>query len=171
MALVINGTTGITNPGTEQVATTIGVGNATPANTGAGITFPATQSASTDANTLDDYEEGTWTPTVSSAISGSLTSYTSYGIYTKIGNTVIAKAAIKITNVGTAATGLLLSGYPFTSNNLSAPSDSFVAFYRENAVTGNTGGSTLGKNGTTGAMIAALANDYVFEWTMVYQTS
>ena len=29
----------------------------------AGIAFPATQSASSDANTLDDYEEGTWTPT------------------------------------------------------------------------------------------------------------
>jgi hypothetical protein len=27
-----------------------------------GITFPATQVASADANTLDDYEEGTWTP-------------------------------------------------------------------------------------------------------------
>jgi hypothetical protein len=29
---------------------------------GTGITFPATQSASSNANTLDDYEEGTWTP-------------------------------------------------------------------------------------------------------------
>ena len=30
--------------------------------TGTGISFPATQSASSDANTLDDYEEGAWTP-------------------------------------------------------------------------------------------------------------
>ena len=38
-------------------ATTIGVGGATPAASGSGISFPATQSASSDANTLDDYEE------------------------------------------------------------------------------------------------------------------
>jgi hypothetical protein len=36
-------------------------GGTTTAN-GVGITFPATQSASSNANTLDDYEEGTWTP-------------------------------------------------------------------------------------------------------------
>ncbi len=30
------------------------------------ITFPATQNPSADANTLDDYEEGTWTPVDSS---------------------------------------------------------------------------------------------------------
>jgi hypothetical protein len=39
--------------------TTIGVGGATPSASGSGISFPATQSASSDANTLDDYEEGT----------------------------------------------------------------------------------------------------------------
>jgi hypothetical protein len=43
--------------------TTIGVGDATPSASGSGISFPATQSASSDANTLDDYEEGTWTAT------------------------------------------------------------------------------------------------------------
>ena len=71
MSIVLDGTTGITTP-TEKVVTTIGVGNATPSASGAGITFPATQSASTDANTLDDYEEGTWTPTIA-ASSGSIT--------------------------------------------------------------------------------------------------
>jgi hypothetical protein len=47
------------------VATTMGVGGATPSGSGSGITFPATQSASTNANTLDDYEEGTWSPAFS----------------------------------------------------------------------------------------------------------
>ena len=37
-----------------------------------GITFPATQIPSADGNTLDDYEEGTWTPTISSG-TGSIT--------------------------------------------------------------------------------------------------
>ena len=44
---------------------------------GVGITFPATQSASTDANTLDDYEEGTWTPTFNN-ITGSPTGTARY---------------------------------------------------------------------------------------------
>ena len=44
----------------KKFPATIGVGNATPAASGAGISFPATASASSDANTLDDYEEGTW---------------------------------------------------------------------------------------------------------------
>lgn len=47
---------------TPKATTTIGVGNATPAASGAGITFPATASLSTDPNTLDDYEEGSYAP-------------------------------------------------------------------------------------------------------------
>jgi hypothetical protein len=50
--------------------------------TGTGITFPATQSASSNANTLDDYEEGTWTPVV-----GGVT-LTGAGRYTKVGRLV-----------------------------------------------------------------------------------
>ena len=103
MSVVIDGTSGVTTPGvvntagetiattlavtgastftgTGKFATTIGVGNATPAASGAGITFPATQSDSSDANTLDDYEEGTWTPTLGA---GSLT--ITNATYTKIG--------------------------------------------------------------------------------------
>ena len=63
----------------------MGVGGATPAASGSGITFPATQSASTDANTLDDYEEGDYTPTIIDGITG--VSYsTQTGRYTKVGN-------------------------------------------------------------------------------------
>ena len=60
-AVVLNTSPTITTP---IVTTTIGVGNATPSASGSGVSFPATQSASTDANTLDDYEEvSTYTPT------------------------------------------------------------------------------------------------------------
>jgi hypothetical protein len=91
------------------VATTMGVGGATPSGSGSGITFPATQSASSDANTLDDYEEGTWTPTFTSQ-SGSITSYTtSNGTYTKIGNTVSIQVFVNMTNAGTAGGTLLLT--------------------------------------------------------------
>ena len=109
--IVLDGTVGITTP-TEQAATTIGVGNATPSTSGAGITFPATQSPSTNANTLDDYEEGTWTP-VPTSNAGAITSYTSSGTYTKIGKCVTVGFSYTITNNGTGSSSGLISGLPF----------------------------------------------------------
>jgi hypothetical protein len=58
--------------------------------TGVGIAFPATQSASTNANTLDDYEEGTWTPADASGVG--LTYTNSSGFYIKTGRVVQAYA-------------------------------------------------------------------------------
>jgi hypothetical protein len=113
--IILDGTVGITTP-TEQAATTIGVGNATPSTSGAGITFPATQSASTNANTLDDYEEGTWTP-VFQATGGSIgsTAYsTRVGTYTKIGNVVTIGFTVVLSNKGSWSGDALLSGLPFT---------------------------------------------------------
>ncbi len=59
--------------------------------TGGQIAFPATQNASADAHTLDDYEEGTWTPDLQfgSAKVG-LTYSNNNGLYTRIGNIVKA---------------------------------------------------------------------------------
>jgi hypothetical protein len=89
---------------------TIGVGNATPSTSGAGITFPATQSASTDANTLDDYEEGTWTPSL-----GGTATYTSQvGRYTKVGRLVTFQCSLTILLIGTGST-TQISGLPFTA--------------------------------------------------------
>ena len=84
--------------------------------TGTGIAFPATQSASSDANTLDDYEEGTWTPTFS--FSGSSTGITygyQIGYYTKVGRVVTIQAYVQFTNKGSASGGLQINGLPFTS--------------------------------------------------------
>ena len=74
--------------GNVSVTGAIGVGGATPTSNGSGITFPATQSASSDANTLDDYEEGTWTPALAGEGGGSNTFTNKYGYYTKIGRLV-----------------------------------------------------------------------------------
>ena len=78
-----------------------------------GITFPATQVASADVNTLDDYEEGTWTPQAQGVSSGGTTTYTTQdGNYTKIGNLVFCDLFLEIT----AATGtgsFQLFGLPF----------------------------------------------------------
>jgi len=84
--------------------------------TGGQIAFPASQSASSDANTLDDYEEGTFTPTVTA--SGSIASFTyvaQYANYVKIGKTVYFSLNSQITSLAGGSSGnLRISGLPFT---------------------------------------------------------
>lgn len=57
---------------------------------GGQIVFPATQNASAGANTLDDYEEGSFTPTITFDTAGDLNVVysTQTGFYTKIGRQV-----------------------------------------------------------------------------------
>jgi hypothetical protein len=126
------GTTRMTidNAGNVGIGVTPTARNNTSLQIVNGIGFPATQVASTDVNTLDDYEEGTWTPVVT-ASSGSITSYTASGKYTKIGNIVVAQVAISITNNGTGA-GAIDVSVPFN-----ATSAIYVGSGRENALTGN----------------------------------
>lgn len=78
-----------------------------------GLGFPATQLASTDVNVLDDYEEGTFTPTITAG-SGTFTTVSASAEYTKIGNRVLWYAEITITVNGTAAGYIIASGFPFT---------------------------------------------------------
>ena len=81
-----------------------------------GITFPATQSASSDANTLDDYEEGTWTPSIT-LNSGTATTYTiGTATYTKTGRVVVVIGSIIGTNgtFGSTNNYARMTGLPFT---------------------------------------------------------
>lgn len=123
---------------TPSFATTIGVGGATAAASGAGISFPATQSASTNANTLDDYEEGTWTPIAARYTGGNITAV--YGVsnagkYTKIGRIVILECYLDITSVSSQGSSLSqVTGLPFT------PSGSYAA---TGATFFNTAATTL----------------------------
>ena len=101
--------------GGVQTQNTVGVGGATPSTSGVGITFPATQSASSDANTLDDYEEGTFTPQIfagGSQMSGG--SLTALGSYTKIGRAVYYLIDIFITTKGTGSGSLQIRNLPFS---------------------------------------------------------
>jgi hypothetical protein len=82
---------------------------------GVGITFPATQSASSDANTLDDYEEGTFTPTVVGVTTAGTATYSfQLGSYTKIGNLVYVNIYLAYSG-GTGTGQLRIAGLPFTS--------------------------------------------------------
>jgi hypothetical protein len=83
--------------------------------TGGQIVFPATQSASADANTLDDYEEGTWTPNQGSGLTV-VGTFSSTGVYTKIGKLVTITARyIGSTSIAAFGSGNVLStNAPFT---------------------------------------------------------
>jgi hypothetical protein len=99
---------------TPSFTTTIGVGAATPSASGAGITFPATQSASTDANTLDDYEEGGWTPTLSDGSGNVYAISINTATYTKIGSIVHVQTYVNWNSIGSVGgSGLRLNGLPF----------------------------------------------------------
>ena len=99
--------------GNAVFAGNIGIGGTTPTTSGTGITFPATQSASSDANTLDDYEEGTWTPNQGSGLTV-VGTYTPSGKYTKIGRSVTVTAYIAATtSVAFSLNSQLCSNLPF----------------------------------------------------------
>lgn len=83
------------------------------------IQFPANQNASGDANTLDDYEEGSWTPVIrGSGTAGTYQTSTATGTYTKIGNLVTLICAITGLNPTGGGTGdMQITGLPFPKAN------------------------------------------------------
>jgi hypothetical protein len=93
-----------------------------------GIQFPATQVASANANTLDDYEEGTFTATLVPSTSGTITldSSNQTGVYTKIGRQVTVRGYLVVQSVSVPVGGeIYLRGLPFTTNGGGGASVSF----------------------------------------------
>ena len=88
--------------------------------TGGQITFPATQASSANANTLDDYEEGTFTPTLNrDGVATSLTYSERSGKYTKIGNMVTVYIACIVTSVSSSGSGnTTITGLPFSNSGI-----------------------------------------------------
>lgn len=99
-----------TNQSGGTVAATTGSFSGLISADGGQIKFPATQVPSADANTLDDYEEGTWTPSVG----GTATYLIQTGVYTKIGRLVSFQTRLQINVLGTGLTSTI-SGLPFTA--------------------------------------------------------
>jgi hypothetical protein len=118
-APAIAGTTTLTLPTTSGTVTTKDSNGILSVN---GVQFPATQSASADANTLDDYEEGTWTPNVG----GTATYFIQDGRYTKVGKLVNCLFDFSVNVIGTGST-TTLSGLPFTNSSTVAAGS--VSFY------------------------------------------
>ena len=83
------------------------------------IEFPATQVPSSNPNTLDDYEEGTWTPSVGRSVTfGTYTpNVLDGGAYTKIGNVVYFSGRANGSSSGASGGVWVVRGLPFPSVN------------------------------------------------------
>lgn len=96
---------------------------------GKGINF-----AAAGGDTLTMYDEGTWTPTLTPGTSGTITSYTASGTYTRIGRQVTVQFKISITNAGTGVGAAVIS-LPFTQGN---HTEGGIGCGREDGATGLT---------------------------------
>ena len=124
-----NGTTAnlsILSTGEATFSSGISVGGAT-ATTG-GIQFPATQVFIADGNNLDDYEEGTWTPSLNFSTSNGYSTVTASGTYTKIGRLVTVTLILSF-DKGTSTGNFTITGLPFTVINSTAGRGGFAVSY------------------------------------------
>jgi hypothetical protein len=177
--LRINNNTQILELGTAATARlsidqtgNVGVG-VVPAGTGgclqlkSGITFPATQVAASDANTLDDYEESTWSPTITAGTGTPTTVTVNAANYTKIGRVVVVNIDFSVVAIGTAS-GFLNFTLPFNHSGSSLPCGAF----RENASTGNIGQIFYGSGTTASCMMynnaTTWVNGYRIQGTYTY---
>jgi hypothetical protein len=151
---------------------------------GEGITFGSTASA---AHTLDDYEEGTWTPTLLGSTSNPTVSYTTQsGYYTKIGNAVSLFCRLQTSAVSGGSGHARVGGLPF-ANHSTAKSGAAIGIvsgvdltsgYTQYGFTGTASATTLdyvqsGDNLTASVInlsaIAASSNHDIF-FTYTYTT-
>jgi len=130
-------------------------GNLVIGTAGKGIDFSADgQAAGMTSELLDDYEEGTWTPVLTT----NATDFTSvtydaavYGLYTKIGNVIHIQGMMRTDAVdATGATGLpIISGLPFTASAGTGFRDVPISISRvEGFVTNNPSSAAVFENTT-----------------------
>jgi len=105
---------------------------------GKGINFAAMTSPADAtgmaAETLKDYEEGTWTAAIA-ANSGTITIANFTGYYTKIGNQVFFKGRFTVGGISAPSGDLSITGLPFTSANPAGDAANTIgAVYFENSV-------------------------------------
>jgi len=99
-----------------------------------GLTFNGDTAA---ANALDDYEEGTWTPTFTPSTSGSITLAAGGGAYyTKIGQLVTATLSVTVASVSSPI-GYVSVNLPFAPNTSNQKGRSAVAVYVDGLTAGH----------------------------------
>jgi len=145
---------------------------------GGGITF---NGDTAQANALDDYEEGTFTPTWAAQY-GSVDGYThQYGFYTKIGRIVIATFDIKLSDKGDISGSYnYLTGLPV--NHAGSRAGSAIVHYFQNLNTAvsslsyEAGGASptvlwlTGVAGTSATGTSYIPVSYITDTTNIYGT-
>ena len=117
-----------------------------------GVVIGAT--SNTDANTLDDFEQGTWTPTYTGAASAPTISYTiQAGSYIKVGNLVHIQGRIKTASTSGGSGNLLLEGLPFTTLSTSNHFSTIHIGYNVNWAADNYPMSMYTNNGSASLLI------------------
>tara|TARA_B100001057_G_scaffold500288_1_gene614542 strand:- start:372 stop:1334 length:963 start_codon:yes stop_codon:yes gene_type:complete len=107
------------------------------------------------ANYLDDYEEGTWTPTLGGGSSGSFGLQVESATYTKVGRLVTVIGSINTTSESSPQGYLTVGGLPFTPSS-GHVGRSPMLFYMDGMETNNTAdviGLTLGSDNTARAYL------------------
>ena len=96
----------------------INTGNLVIGTSGKGIDFSADgQAAGMTSELLDDYEEGTWTPTWTPAAGSGATINVANGYYTKVGNLVTVVFRLGTNGHGTSSGNIIIGGLPFASSS------------------------------------------------------
>jgi hypothetical protein len=136
----------------SATAVTATTGNFVVGTSGQGLDFSATPGTGT-SELLADYEEGTWTPTVSAGTGAILTVGAVVGRYTKIGRQVTITFSATITLNGTGGGYILITGMPFT------PSSDLSSY------------NGMGSNSSTGksfSISSSSTNIYVYYYDVTY---
>jgi len=134
----------------------------------AGMHFGGTAAA----NTLDDYEEGTWTPSIT--MESGTSTVSAYGRYVKTGMTVYANFYIQFTAAASSPTVNAVTGFPFVQENSATWAG--VGSVRENSQTGYQWHVRMNNN-STNALLRRYDNsnpvavNYTFIGSITYTTS
>jgi hypothetical protein len=140
----------LTSGGDVQIAN----GNLVFSTSGKGIDFSATSNSSgtMTSELLSDYEEGTWTATVTCASTGSVTLLDNQGTYTRVGNICYVGAWIRVngSTTGSAAGTITIGGFPFTASNQAGYRGRiFLSGYAFASITNATWGWIIVENGAS----------------------
>ena len=115
------------------------------------LVFPGTYAAGPGSTSLDDYEEGTWTPVVSfggNSVSVTFSAGWQGGVYTKIGNLVTVSTMVILTSNGSSTGNVKISGMPFTNQNAVAHT-TCAAFFASSVSFANQMMVTMERNSTS----------------------
>lgn len=175
------------NPSTRSGDQTILDGNLVIGTAGKGIDFSATTSGTgtMTSELLSDYEEGTFTCSMTASTSGTITLNSGYrtGRYTKVGRQVTVCGFLVVDSVSSPVGAAIINGLPFAcgpnDSNLSAASFEVRSsgFPASNSVQGRIEGNQTGfpifafNNGTIAQAASYIVGGTQITFTLTYFTS